>query len=102
MVLTLMASWVASAETPRTKVMTTKASTPPSEARPPTHHQRRRDTRGTPEVCSRCPRHPPHERSDILGPVFPGRPRPGHHQPRPVPGRGESGKEVCRGPADVV
>jgi len=54
MVLTLVASWVASAGSPRTKVMTTKVSTPPSAARPPTITSAVAIPRGTPEVYSRC------------------------------------------------
>ena len=54
MVSTLVDSSAASAGTPRTKVMTTKVSTPPSSGEAADHHQRRRDAPGDAGgTCSR-------------------------------------------------
>jgi hypothetical protein len=52
-VATLVESSAASAGTPRTKVATTKVSTPPSAARPPTITSAVARPRGTPCTCSR-------------------------------------------------
>ena len=53
-VSTLAESWAARAGTPRTNVTTTKVSTPPSAASPPTSTSAVAAARGTPWRCSAC------------------------------------------------
>jgi hypothetical protein len=53
MVLTLVESWASNAGTPRTNVTTTKVSTPPSAARPPSITSAVATPRGTPCPWSR-------------------------------------------------
>ncbi len=54
MSLMLADSWVPRSGTPRTKVTTTNASTPPSSARPPVRTRAVAMPRGTRRTCSQC------------------------------------------------